>query len=106
MDDIVEMSYSLVHPIQESSGMDPQTIKDQYGDKFVIYGALDVVDGLYRFDGEALDEYITKRFEIYAPGGGFIFCTGHFVQPDVPPKRLIRAYTLANQLAKKYKTLG
>jgi len=102
MDDIVAMGYSLVHPIQESSGMDPQTIKRDYGDKFIIYGALDVVDGLYAYDGEALDEYITKRFEIYAPGGGFIFCTGHFVQPDVSPKRLIRAYTLANQLADKY----
>lgn len=105
MDDIVEMGYELVHPIQESSGMDPATIKRQYGDKFVIYGALDVVDGLYSHDGEALDEYITKRFQIYAPGGGFIFCTGHFVQPDVPPKRLIRAYRLANALARQYSTL-
>jgi uroporphyrinogen decarboxylase len=105
MDEIVEMGYDMVHPIQESSGMDPQTIKSQYGDKFVIYGSLDVVDGLYSHDGEALDEYITKRFQIYAPGGGFIFCTGHFVQPDVPPKRLIRAYRLANELAKQYATL-
>lgn len=31
MDEIVEMGYDLVHPIQESSGMDPQTIKSQYG---------------------------------------------------------------------------
>ncbi len=102
MDDLVEMGYDMIHPIQESSGMDPRTIKDQYGDKFVIYGALDVVDGLYTHKGEALDEYIRKRFEIYAPGGGFIFCTGHFVQPDVPPERLIRAYRLANELAQQY----
>ncbi|MFN8442122.1 MAG: uroporphyrinogen decarboxylase family protein [Caldilineaceae bacterium] len=102
LDDIVEMGFDLVHPMQESSGMDPVMIKQQYGDKFVIYGSLDVVDGLYMFDGEALDEYITKRFEIYAPGGGFIFCSGHFVQPDVPPKRLVRAYRLANELAKKF----
>ena len=89
---------------QESAGMDPKTIKDQYGDKLVVYGSLDVVDGLYLHDGEALDEYITEKFEIYAPGGGFIFNTGHFVQPDIPVKKLIRAYTLANELAKKYGT--
>jgi len=106
LDDIVEMGYKLVHPMQESSGMDPTFIKESYGEKFVIYGSLDVVDGLYMFDGEELDEYITKRFEIYAPGGGFIFCSGHFVQPDVPPKRLVRAYTLANKLAEKYGTLN
>lgn len=100
--DIVEMGYAMVHPMQESSGMDPQVIKDEWGDKFVIYGSLDVVDGLYMYDGEALDEYITKRFEIYAPGGGFIFCSGHFVQADIPPQRLVRAYRLANELARKY----
>ena len=58
------------------------------------------------FDGEELDQYITKRFEIYAPGGGFIFCSGHFVQPDVPPHRLVRAYKLANELAERYNQLA
>jgi uroporphyrinogen decarboxylase len=65
-----------------------------------------VVDGLYMYDNEALDDYITKRFAVYAPGGGFIFCSGHFVQPDIPPRRLIRAYRLANQLAQQYGTQG
>ena len=102
LDDIVEMGCAMVHPMQESSGMDPRMIKRDYGDKFVIYGSLDVVDGLYAYEGEELDEYITKRFDIYAPGGGFIFCTGHFVQADVPPQRLVRAYRLANELAVKY----
>ncbi len=104
MDDIIEMGANLLHPVQESAGMDPKTIKEQYGDKLVVYGSLDVVDGLYSHQGEALDQYITNVFEIYAPGGGFIFNTGHFVQPDIPVQRLIRAYTLANELAKKYGT--
>lgn len=102
LDDIVEMGYHMMHPVQESAGMDPQTIKEQYGDKLVIYGSLDVVDGLYKYDGHELDQYITDRFAVYAPGGGFVYCTGHFVQPDIPPQRLVRAYTLANQLAAKY----
>ena len=104
MDEIVEMGTNMLHPVQESAGMDPKTVKDQYGDKLVVYGSLDVVDGLYTHEGEALDQYITEKFEIYAPGGGFIFNTGHFVQPDIPVQRLIRAYTLANELAKKYGT--
>ena len=102
MDDLIEMGFSMMHPVQESAGMDPREIKTTYGDKLVVYGSLDVVDGLYGREGQALDEYITQRFEIYAPGGGFIFNTGHFVQPDIPPQRLIRAYTLANELAIRY----
>jgi len=102
MDDLVEMGYSMLHPVQESAGMDPQTIKTDYGDHLVIYGSLDVVDGLLAYEGEALRQYISARFAIYAPGGGFIFNTGHFVQPDIPVQRLIHAYTVVNELAQSY----
>ena len=102
MDDLVEMDVNVVHPVQESAGMDPRQIKEEYGDKLVVYGSLDVVDGLYGHEGEELDRYITERFEIYVPGGGYIFNTGHFVQPDIPVPCLIRAYTLANELAARY----
>ncbi|RME57920.1 MAG: hypothetical protein D6790_12650 [Caldilineae bacterium] len=104
MDDIVDMGFSLLHPIQESAGMDPRTVKAQYGDKLVLYGSLDVVDGLLAYEGEALEQYITERFSIYAPGGGFIFCTGHFVQPDIPPQRLVDAYRVVNRLAPLFGT--
>lgn len=102
LDDLVEMGYNSMHPVQETAGMDPQTIKERYGGKLVVYGSLDIIDGLLAYDGEQLDEYITRHFQIYAPGGGFIFNTGHFVQPDIPPRRLIRAYALANRLAQEY----
>ena len=104
VDDIIEMGFTSWHPVQESAGMNPREIKEKYGGKIVIYGSLDVIDGLLKYDGEELDEYITRRFEIYAPGGGFIFNGGHFIQPDIPPLRLVRAYRLASQLAPKYAT--
>jgi uroporphyrinogen decarboxylase len=104
MDDIVAMGYDSLHPVQESSGMDPQTVKDKYGDKITIYGSLDVIDGLLAYEGDVLDDYITQRFAIYAPGGGFIYNTGHFVQPDIPPLRLVRAYATVKRLAQQYHT--
>jgi len=102
MDDIVEMGFDMMHPIQESAGMDPTTIKNDYGDDLVLYGSLDTIDGLLKYDGDELTKYITEKFEIYGPGGGFIFNTGHFVQPDIPPKRLVHAYTVVNELAIRY----
>jgi uroporphyrinogen decarboxylase len=100
LEDIIAMGYSSIHPVQESAGMNPRVVKREYGQRLAIYGSLDVVDGLLAYDGQELEDYITHRFEIYAPGGGFIFNTGHFVQPDIPPQRLMRAYTLANRLAR------
>ncbi len=105
MDDIIEMGFTSLHPIQESAGMDAETIKRNYGDRIVIYGSLDVIDGIRTLSGDALTEYITRRFEIYAPGGGFIFNSAHFIQPDVPPRRLLHAYTVANKLAKQYREI-
>lgn len=102
MDDLVEIGYDMLHPVQESAGMDPATVKQRYGDKLVIYGSLDVVDGLLAYQGDALEDYIAQRFAIYAPGGGFIFNTGHFVQPDIPPARLLHAYSVVNRLARQY----
>ncbi len=104
LDDLVAIGYDSMHPVQESAGMDPQTIKEKYGDKIVVYGSLDVIDGLLAYEGDVLEEYITKRFEIYGPGGGFIYNTGHFVQPDIPPLRLVQAYTVVQRLAKQYHT--
>mgnify|MGYP001041853670 FL=1 len=105
VDDIIEMGYTSWHPVQESAGINPREVKAKWGDKITIYGSLDVIDGLLKYDGDELDEYITERFGIYAPGGGFIFNGGHFIQPDIPPMRLVRAYRLVNRLAAQYGTL-
>jgi len=104
MDDLIDIGFDSMHPVQESAGMAPRTVKERYGDRIVIYGSLDVVDGLLAYDGDALEEYITQRFTIYAPGGGFIFNTGHFVQPDIPVQRLLHAYRVVQRLAKQYHT--
>lgn len=106
LDDLVEMGVTMLHPVQESAGMDPATIKAAYGDKLVIYGSLDTVDHLLLEDEAALAQVIADRFAIYAPGGGFIFNTGHMVQPDTPPQRLLRAYAVARQLAEQYATVA
>ena len=104
LDDLVEMGVSMLHPVQESAGMDPQAVKAGYGDKLVVYGSLDTVDALLLQEDAALADYIAGRFAIYAPGGGFIFNTGHMVQPDTPPQRLVGAYRLASELATRYGT--
>lgn len=104
MDDIVEMGYTSLHPVQESAGMVPETIKRDYGDKITVYGSLDVIDGIRTNEGADLEAYIKNRFEVYAPNGGFIFHSAHFIQPDVPPERLLHAYEIANRWAAKYGT--
>ncbi len=101
VDDLIEIGYNSMHPVQESAGMDPATVKERFGERIVIYGSLDVIDGILAYDGDELEQYIVDRFRIYAPGGGFIFNSAHFVQPDIPPERLLRAYTVVHREARR-----
>jgi len=99
MDDVVNLGVEVLHPCQDSAGMDPQYVKDNYGDKLVIHGGLDVMDSLLNLEGEGLAAYVRKQFEIFKPAGGFIFNGSHMIQPDIAPAKLCEVYALANSLA-------
>ncbi len=99
MDDVVKLGVQVLHPCQDSAGMDPQYVKENYGDDLVIHGGLDVMDSLLNLEGEELAAYVRKQFEIYKPSGGFIFNGSHMIQPDVSPAKLCEVYALANTLA-------
>lgn len=99
MDRIIELGVQMLHPCQESAGMDQTMVKQDYGDKLVIHGGLDVMDSLLNLDGEDLMQYVRRQFEICKPGGGFIYNGSHMIQPDVSPAKLCRVYELANELA-------
>jgi len=100
MDDVVDLGVQALHPCQDSAGMDPQFVKDNYGDNLVIHGGLDVMDSLLNLEGDDLAAYVREQFEIFKPKGGFIFNGSHMIQPDISPQKLCEVYTLANSLAK------
>jgi uroporphyrinogen decarboxylase len=89
----------VLDPCQDSAGMDPEYVKENYGEKIVIHGGLDIMDAMIRLSDEELRDYVRKQFEIFKPGGGFIFSGSHLIQPDIDPKRLCMVYELANELA-------
>jgi len=99
MDEIVGLGVQVLHPCQESAGMDQALIKEKYGDDLIIHGGLDVMEHLLLLEGEALEKYIRRQFEICKPGGGFIYNGTHIIQPDISPAKLCQVYRLANELA-------
>jgi uroporphyrinogen decarboxylase len=99
MDQFIDLGVQVLHPCQESAGMDQVYIKETYGDKLVMHGGLDVMDSLLTLEGEALMDYVRKQFEICKPGGGFIYNGSHLIQPDISPEKLCSVYRLANELA-------
>ena len=94
--DFIKMGIQIFHPIQETAGMEQAEIKKQFGDKITIHGGLDV-RLLPNMSEEQVEECVRKKMQTLKSGGGFIFNTGHTVQPDTPLEVIERAYAAAQR---------
>ena len=99
IDQFIDLGVQVLHPCQESAGMNQRYIKEHYGDKLIMHGGLDVMDSLLNLEGEPLREYVREQFDIWKPGSGFIYNGSHLIQPDIAPEKLCEVYRLANELA-------
>ena len=95
--DLIEMGFHIMHPIQESAGMSQTEVKQKYGAEITINGGLDIRKLPNMTKSEAR-EYVKDKMETLKPNGGFIFCTGHTLQPDTPLEIVEEAYKIAKQL--------
>jgi len=99
LDDLVDMGVAIVHPFQQSAGMDLKDVKDNWGDRLTIHGGLDLRHYLPRASRDDLIAHVKQNVQTCKPGGGFIFNTEHTVQPDTDLDRLNLAYQTAFECA-------
>ncbi len=95
MDGVVDLGFQCLHPVQASAGMDPVRVKREYGDVLTLYGGLDVRTTLGRDDRDRVRDEVRWAMRELKPGGGFIFCTSHMVQPGTPLAEVEQAYQVA-----------
>ncbi len=97
LDGVVKMGIGVVHPIQVSAGMDPLKVKREYGDRLTLYGTLDITHTLPSGTMKEIEDEVIDRMKTLKPGGGFIFCSTHTIQPDTPLEKVEYAYDVANE---------
>lgn len=98
LDGVVELGIKVFHPCQESAGMKPVEVKRKFFGKLALYGGLDVRTVLGRgLSREQLAAEVRRVMEALKPGGGFIFCTSHMVQPGTPIDEVVFAYEVAKE---------
>jgi uroporphyrinogen decarboxylase len=100
LDGIVELGYQVVHPFQESAGMDLQDFRERYMDSFVVMGGLDVQTTIGFGNTDKLKSEIERVIRMFADGG-LIFCTSHFVQDHCTIEELTLAYDWVYELVRK-----
>lgn len=95
LDDIREMGFEVFNPVQPGvPGHLPQDMKDNFGDKFAFWGAIDQQDLLPNGTDEELENDIIEKINILGKGGGYMIAPAHIIQNDVTPERVEKFISL------------
>ena len=95
----VEMGVDVFNPVQcSAAGMDPQEIKDEFGDKLVFWGGgINTQQTLPHGSVEEVRAEAAERCRIFGQGGGFVFNAIHNIQAGSPPENVVAMLEIAAQ---------
>ncbi|MCX7040660.1 MAG: hypothetical protein NT005_16190, partial [Spirochaetes bacterium] len=100
IDDLIEVGVDILNPVQPLA-MDPARLKKRYGDRLSFWGAVDDQKVLPLGSPADVEAEVKLRLSQLAPGGGYILCPSHNVQPTTPFEN-IRAFYRAAERYRSY----
>ena len=87
--DIHEIGFQVFNPVQPGvPGHTPTEIKEEFGDKFAFWGAIDQQYLLPQGTDEEVEADIREKCAVLGAGGGYMIAPAHIIQPDVSPERV------------------
>lgn len=93
MDDFVDMGVDIIQPLQANALEmgDSEKIKRLTYKKLVIHGGLDN-QGKFHLSQDTVIEDAKRKIGTFAPGGGYLYATGHNVQANCPPENIVAIF--------------
>lgn len=89
LEDIHEIGFTVFNPVQPGvPGHSPKEIKDDFGDKFAFWGAIDQQYLLPRGTDSEVEADIKEKCEILGENGGYMIAPAHIMQSDISPERV------------------
>lgn len=100
--DMAAAGLSALNPVQTSAaGMDPAWLKHTVGDRITFWGGgAQTQDYLQFGTPNEVRAHVAERVRIFGPGGGFVFCADHNLQPNTPAENIIAAYDTAREVGR------
>lgn len=90
--DLIELGIDILDPLQPVPGMEPETLKKEFGDRVCFHGGIDTQQLLPFGSVEDVLAHSRKYQEILGAGGGYILAPAHFFQPDTPAENIFAVY--------------
>lgn len=100
--DFVEIGVEALNPVQVSAaGMrDTKRMKAEFGDRLAFWGAIDTHHVLPHGTPADVRDEVRRRLQDLGPGGGYVVCSVHNVQPEVPPENVVAMFDAAVELGR------
>lgn len=88
---LIESGFDSLNPVQcSAAGMDPQRLKDDFGDKILYWGGgVDTQKVLPFGTPDEVRKQVLERCEIFSKNGGYIFNSIHIVQCNTPIENVV-----------------
>jgi len=98
--DLIEMGVDAINPVQvAAANMDSAKLKREFGRDLTFWGGgCDTQMVLERGTPAEVRDEVRRRCDDLAPGGGFVFCQVHNIQPTVPPENVMAMYEAIEEL--------
>lgn len=93
MPDFIEIGMDALQTIQpRAEGMDPYSVKAEFGDRLVLHGAVDVQGWIQQATRAEVRAEVHRLMDEVGKGGGYILAPCHNFQPDTPIENVIAVY--------------
>jgi hypothetical protein len=98
MEDIIDAGFDVLNPVQCSAAeMDPQRLKNEFGDQLVFWGGgIDTQKTLPFGTPQEVYDQVRSRIEIFSQNSGYIFNSIHNIQSNVPTENILSMFKAIN----------
>jgi uroporphyrinogen decarboxylase len=97
MDDIVEIGFNVVNPIQPEC-MDPVAVKKRWGDRITLHGGVSLQRTLPNGTPDEVRAEVERLVRECGYNGGLVVFPSNVIQPDTPTENVIACFHAARDL--------
>lgn len=99
--ELIDMGVDLLNPVQaDAAGMEPQRLKDEFGDRLSFHGGIDIIKTLPRGTANEVKAEVAERMRVLGREGGYIMASSHHIQSDTPLANVLAMYELEGRGAR------
>ncbi len=75
--------------------MEPQGLKDEFGDRLCFHGGVDIIKTLPRGTPDQVTAEVIERVRVLGENGGYVLGSSHHIQPDTHLENVLAMYNPA-----------